>query len=83
MTHSITLEIPDSIYRPLAEEAEVQGRRVEEIALEKLTRNGSKEIEDPFEKFIGSFRSDIPDWAENHDKYLGESLMRELRGEGE
>ena len=39
--------------------------------------------DDPFEKFIGSINSDIPDWADNHDKYIGEQLMREMRGENE
>ena len=36
MTHSLTLEIPENIYKPLAEEAEAKGRKVEEIALEML-----------------------------------------------
>jgi hypothetical protein len=36
MTHSITIEIPENIYQPLAEEAKAKGRKVEEIALELL-----------------------------------------------
>jgi hypothetical protein len=31
--------------------------------------------EDPFEKFVGSVKSNIPDWTDQHDKYLGESLQ--------
>lgn len=83
MTHSLTLEIPENIYQPLAEEAEAKGRKIEEIALAKLAKDEPELMDDPFEKFIGSFRSDVPDWADNHDKYLGENLMRELRGENE
>lgn len=83
MTHLITLEIPESIYQPLAEAAEAQGRRVEDIALEKLATNGSRDIDDPFAKFIGSFDSKGMDWGNRHDEYLGEGLMRELRGEAE
>lgn len=83
MTYSLTLEVPENIYKPLAEEAEAKGREVEEIALEKLANGGTKQSEDPLDKFLGAFRSDVPDWAENHDKYLGESLYRELRGENE
>jgi len=43
----------------------------------------NKPVDDPFEKFIGAFNSGVPDWADNHDKYLDENLMRELRGENE
>ena len=39
MTHSIVLEIPDSIYRRIAEEAKSQKRKIEEIALERLANN--------------------------------------------
>ncbi|MGI8543315.1 MAG: hypothetical protein ACR2MD_07510 [Aridibacter sp.] len=49
MTHSITLELPESVYRTLDEEAKAKGRKVEEIALEKLENGETKEIEDPFE----------------------------------
>lgn len=29
---------------------------------------------DPLENFIGSVESGIPDWADNHDIYLGEGI---------
>lgn len=79
MTHSITLELPENVYRTLDEEARAKGRKVEEIALEKLENGESDETEDPLDKFIGAFRSDVPDWAENHDKYLGEELAKDLK----
>jgi hypothetical protein len=34
--------------------------------------------QDPLEPFIGAFASDVPDAADQHDKYLGQSLMREM-----
>ncbi len=34
MTHSLLLEVPESIYQQLATEAGAEGRKVEEIALE-------------------------------------------------
>jgi len=83
MTYSLVLEVPENIYQPLAEEAEAKGRKIEEIALEKLANGETKQIDDPFEKFIGSFDSKGMDWARRHDEYLGENLMRELRGENE
>ncbi|MGH7174106.1 MAG: hypothetical protein ACRELG_27875 [Gemmataceae bacterium] len=34
---------------------------------------------DPVEPFIGALPSDVPDWASQHDKYLGETLADEMR----
>ena len=60
------------------------GKRIEEVAVDRLTNGREPEdIEDPLDKFIGAFNSGIPDWADNHDKYIGEALMREMRGEAE
>jgi predicted RNase H-like HicB family nuclease len=39
----------------------------------------NKPVDDPFEKFIGAFNSGVPDWADNHDKYLGEELAKDLK----
>jgi len=83
MTHSLLLEVPENIYQPLAEEAEAKGRRVEDVALERLANGEAKTVDDPFEKFIGAFDSRGMNWAEKHDEYLGENLKRELRGEDE
>ena len=83
MTHSLLLEVPESIYQPIVEEAEAEGRKVEEIALERLVVKKPKPNGDPLDEFVGAFRSDVPDWADNHDKYLGDNLMREMRGENE
>ncbi len=83
MTHSLLLEVPESIYQPIVEEAKAEGRKVEEIALERLEVKKPKQTADPLDEFVGAFRSDVPDWADNHYKYLGENLMREMRGENE
>ena len=83
MTHSLLLEVPESIYQPIVEEARAEGRKVEEIALERLANGKPKKIDDPLDEFVGAFRSDVPDWADNHDKYLSENLMCEMRGENE
>jgi hypothetical protein len=33
------------------------------------------------ENFIGAFRGSVPDWADQHDKHLGQGLLKQLRGE--
>jgi hypothetical protein len=52
MTHSITIKIPENIYQPLAKEAKAKGRKIEEIALEKLAKSESF-ADDDFEKLAG------------------------------
>lgn len=76
MTHSLLLEVPESIYQRIVEEARAEGRKVEEIALERLAVKKPQQIDDPLDEFVGAFRSDVPDWADNHDKYLGENLKQ-------
>ena len=83
MTHSLTLEIPEKTYRILAERASKNGKQIEEIAVEKLAISSPEDIPDPLDKFIGAFSSGIGDVGLNHDKYIGENLLREMRGETE
>ena len=83
MTHSITLDLPETVYKKLVEKASKSGKRVEDFAVDQLSNGDSGVIDDPFEKFIGSLHTDVSDWADNHDKYIGEQLMREMRGENE
>jgi hypothetical protein len=73
MTHSLTLEVPENIYRSLADKASKDGKKIEEIALEKLANGDRRQMED----------SSGMDWANTHDEYLGENLMRDMRGESE
>lgn len=83
MTHSLTLEIPEKTYRTLVERASKKGKQIEEIAVEKLAIPSPEDIPDPLDKYIGYISSGIPDLGINHDKYIGERLMRDFRGEDE
>ena len=80
MTHSLTLKLPDSVFKPLAEKAKAEGRSVEDVVIERLAGNESEMLaDDPLDRFVGAFNSDTPDWADNHDQYLAQSLSGELR----
>ena len=83
MTHSITLDLPEAVYKKLVEKASKNGKHIEEIAIEKLAVPSPEDIPDPLDEFIGAFSSGIPDLGLNHDKYIGEQIMRELRNEQE
>jgi hypothetical protein len=34
---------------------------------------------DPVEQFIGALPSDVPDWANEHDKYLGQTQANQMK----
>jgi hypothetical protein len=81
MTHILTLEIPEQVYEPLVKAAERTGKTPEEVALEYLAEEVARFENDPLEKFIGAFDSGVTDLGARHDEYIGENLLRELRGE--
>ena len=81
MGRTLTLEVPDEVYNPLLKTAEQTGQNPEELAIQWLTAVVETFSNDPLEEFIGAFFSDIPDWADQHDKHLGQSLMEEMREE--
>jgi hypothetical protein len=75
MERTLTIEVPESIYDSLVRVAEQKGRTPEELAVEWLGHATRMAIEDPVENFIGAFASNIPDWADQHDKYIGQTLI--------
>ncbi len=79
MTHSLVLEVPEDVYLPLVKTAEAAGQKVEQLAIELLTAVARPAADDPVENFIGALHSDVPDWADAHDKYIGQSLRLEMQ----
>ena len=76
MTQVLNLEIPQEIYPTLVEIARGRGQSPEEFALQWLMVSIQHFKDDPLEPFIGSVQSNIPDWTENSDRYLGENLLK-------
>jgi len=83
MGHALILEVPDDVYELLARTAKQMGSTPQELAVKWLTTAISKATDDPVENFIGAFSSTVPDWADRHDKYVGQALMEQMRGEGD
>ena len=75
MSHQLILEVPNEVYDPLAATAKSTGATPEQLAVDWLATMSRHAAKDPLEKWIGALSSKIPDWAEQHDKYLGEGLM--------
>jgi hypothetical protein len=78
MDHKLILTIPENIYEPLSETARQSGQTPEELAIQWLATAVQKVVDDPVEEFIGAFRSAIPNWPDEHDKVIGQGLMRKL-----
>jgi hypothetical protein len=78
MEHTLTLELSNTIYEPLTKTARQTGKTPEQLAIEWLEQAAHIVLQDPLEDFIGVFHSDVPDWADEHDKYLGQALAAEL-----
>ncbi len=79
MEHKLILSVPENVYEPLAKSAERTGQTPEKLAVEWLATAAQYVSDDPLEEFIGAFRSNIPDWADQHDKYIGQALLDEMR----
>lgn len=77
MERTITLVVPEEIYTPLVETAAQEGRAPEALAVEWLTAGMQQFLHDPIEELIGAFSSDVPDWAEKHDEYIGKSVAED------
>ena len=79
MTYALTLELPEQVYETLMKAAKRQGQRPEAVAVQWLVTATESQQDDPFEQFIGAFSSNVPDWANRHDEYIGQGLMAQLR----
>ena len=80
MSHTLTLDIPESVYRSLVQKADEAGQAPEALAVQLLTTATHSETGDPLEEFIGAFDSRGVDWADQHDAHLGNALKKTMRG---
>ena len=87
MERKLVLEVSEDVYEPLARTAKERGSSPEELAVEWLVTAIRNAMDDPVEDFIGAFSTSISDWADQHDKYIGQALMeqnhsKEAKGNG-
>ncbi len=81
MSYTLTLEVPEDIYEFLIKTARLIGQTPEEAALQWLASAIKGFADDPVVQFIGGLDSGGLDWADQHDYYIGQSLMEEMRGD--
>ena len=84
MRHTLFLEVPENVYDVLTKTAEQVGRPRETLAVEWLVATINRLVYDPLEEFIGAFSSTVPNWADDHDHYMGRSILETMHSkEGE
>lgn len=74
MSTTLTLEIPDQIYRSLLKKADKCGKTLDQILIEWMGDVVKDELDDPLLKLAEAFSSDIKDINSNHDFYIGQEL---------
>ena len=77
MAHTITVEVPQDIYNSLLAAAQETGETPEQVAVQWLAQ-ATKFDYDPLDDIVGAISSDIPDWGERHDYYIGQGIMEYL-----
>jgi hypothetical protein len=78
MNHQLILQVPSTVFEPLARSARQVGKSPEEMAVEWLSSASREVNDDPIDGIIGCIASEVPDWADQHDQYLGRALADEL-----
>ncbi|MFP4419337.1 MAG: hypothetical protein ACLFRG_02215 [Desulfococcaceae bacterium] len=79
MGHTLKLELSEDVYTLLKKLSEKAGQMPENLAAQWVVSEARKHADDPLEKFIGKFKLNNPDWADNHDAYLGEILKENMK----
>lgn len=99
MQHRLELTLGEDDYQVLASAAQIAGQTPEETAqtwLLAAIRTAQHTghlvhfldlvriaLSDPVVPFIGAIRSDMPDWSERHDYYIGQTLRERMSDAGE
>jgi hypothetical protein len=78
MGHAITVDMPQEVYESLARTAQQTGQTPEELAARWLAAVVRQAAGDPLERFIGGIPTNIPDWTDRHDHYIGRTLKDAL-----
>jgi hypothetical protein len=85
MNQTLVIEIPEKLQQQLLAKANTLNVSLETLVLQSLTelassppaRNKAEDF-DPILPLLGTLKTEVNDVAENHDKYIGEALLKEI-----
>ena len=66
------------MYQALRDAAERSGKTPDEMGADWLEAAVRRVMDDPLFALAGVIKSDVPDWADRHDYYIGQALAKEL-----
>jgi len=75
MGRTLTIDVPEEVSQASIQKAEQTGQPPEAVAVQLLATATQHRGDDPLEQFIGVFRSQDADWADQHDAYLGKAVQ--------
>jgi hypothetical protein len=81
MAHTLTIDLPETVYDALEKWAAQHATSPEALARDLVARQVIELENDPLMRWAGSIDSEIADVAERHDEYLGQALHQEARDE--
>lgn len=79
MPKTITLRLPEEIYKTLEVEARSKGMELDQLVIEWLTGVVKAAKKDPLDDLIGSIESPLTDIAERHNHYISQAILEEIR----
>lgn len=83
MMHRLVLDVPDDVYEALVEgAAQEEGQSPEALASQWLAEKARDNEDDPLAKWIGALEVGVVGWADDHDRYIGESLYASMHDGG-
>lgn len=83
MNRTVMIQLPENIYKYLIEMSAATGQSRETLATEWLISGSHYVSDDPIDRFIGAFDSKGSDWPDEHDRYIGNSLMKTMENGSE
>ncbi len=83
MGHMISVVLEEPAFGVLKQCAHKLGKDPAEVSAEWIRAALNRVVQDPMFELAGAFESDLPDWVERHDEYLGQGLLKEMQGGGE
>jgi hypothetical protein len=75
MAHTLTIEVSQQVYDSLIVTAKEIGASPEAVAAQWLGATSQRITSDPLDEIIGTLHSDIADWGERHDYYIGMAAL--------
>jgi hypothetical protein len=78
MNQTLSVPVSPDVLVALQRVAQRDSVSPEQVAAAWLQQNALQQT-DPLDAMIGCFESEIPDWLEQHDHYLGQSATSHNR----